>query len=168
MGNRYTSNNHSAIKNCDTLPRRRAILVRKKRRLIWRQAQIAMGGNARALLAYLNQLSATIPKVHPTDMTVVSADEATGMGRFSISCDGTKGHHQVLSTASIQLQRNSSFNRAHATQEQVVTFATPAELSRFISSVKMLAATSPPAHTRASRMVCTSNLLLKSGWECGF
>ena len=69
-------------------------------------------------------------EVNPTELSVVSVDEAAGIGRFSISCDDAKEHG-----------------------EQVVTFCPPADLMRFVSSLKSLAAVRPPANTRASRKV---------------
>ena len=74
-------------------------------------------------------------EVNPTELSVVSVDEAAGIGRFSISCDDAKEHG-----------------------EQVVTFCPPADLMRFVSSLKSLAAVRPPANTRASRKVHPLNL----------
>ena len=71
-------------------------------------------------------------EVNPTDMTVVSADETTHIGRFSIaSIDGCKEQHK----------------------EQVVTFVSAPELARFVSALRTLSAAKPPANSRASRKV---------------
>ena len=71
-------------------------------------------------------------EVNPTDMTVVSADETSHVGRFSIaSSDGCKEQHK----------------------EHVVTFVSAPELARFVSALRTLSAAKPPANSRASRKV---------------
>jgi len=75
----------------------------------------------------------------PTEITVASVDEAQGVGRFTITGEGSKEH-----------------------QEQVVTFNTAADLIRFVSSLKKLAASLPPANSRASRRMDMDSLMLRA------
>jgi hypothetical protein len=69
-------------------------------------------------------------EVNPTELVVIGAEEATCVGRFSITGDGAKDH-----------------------QEQVVTFASSSELVQFVSVLKRLGSSLPPANSRASRKV---------------
>jgi hypothetical protein len=87
-------------------------------------------------------------EVSPTDITVVSADQTSNIGRFLIaSGEGFKEQH-----------------KDH--KEQLVTFSSASDLARFVSALRTLSAAKPPANSRASRKVASHALLPSTLISC--